>query len=520
MNIFEGLMLGLQSALSPAILMYTFIGVFLGTLVGALPGVGALTTISLLLPITYHLPATAAIVMLAGIYYGAQYGGSTASILLNLPGTPTSAVTCLDGYPMARQGRAGAALFTVAIASLVGAIFGILMLILFAPGIAELGSKFGPAEYFAVMLLGLVAASTVSAGSAVKGLAMVVLGLILGTVGMDINSGVNRFDFDIAELWDGVSLVALAMGVFGVAEVIASVNRKQDELGTRKISLRDMMPACEEVRRSIAPILRGTGIGCFFGALPGTGGAIASFMSYAVEKRVAKDGSRFGKGAIEGVAAPEAANNAAAQTAFIPTLSFGIPGDVVMTLMLGALVLHGIQPGPRLVHEQPELFWGLVMSFATGNLMLVILNLPLIGIWVSMLRIPYRALYPAVLIFVCLGVYSVNNNAFDIYMVAFFGVVGYLMIILEFNPAPMLLGFVMGPMMEKNLRRALLLSRGDLAVFIERPISAAILLACAVLLVWALWGSIRTCLHQARRYDDKKKKHHVMAGRNLDFQGK
>jgi len=379
MDILNGLLVGLQSALQPITLLYCFIGVFLGTLIGVLPGIGALATISLLLPVTYHIPPTAAIVMLAGVYYGAQYGGSTASILLNLPGTPSSAVACLDGYPMAKQGRAGVALFMTTIASFVGSMLGILILVLFSPSIAELGLKFGPAEYFSMMLLGLVAASSLASGSPAKGMAMVVLGLLLGTVGTDVNSGVARFDFGLPELMDGINLVALAMGVFGISEVISSINQKREGEVKEKISMRSMLPTGKEWKDSVMPMLRGTGIGSFFGALPGTGASIASFFSYAVEKKIAKDPSRFGNGAIEGVTAPEAANNAAAQTAFVPTLSLGIPGDAVMALMLGALIIHGIQPGPLLMTQQPDLFWGLIVSFGIGNIMLMVLNLPLVA---------------------------------------------------------------------------------------------------------------------------------------------
>lgn len=490
MDILNGLLLGLDAALQPTTLLYCFIGVFLGTLIGVLPGIGALAAISLLLPITYHIPPTAAIVMLAGVYYGAQYGGSTASILLNLPGTPSSAVACLDGYPMAKQGRAGVALFMTTIASFVGSMLGILALILFSPAIAEIGLDFGAAEYFAMMLVGLIAASTLATGSPSKGLSMVVLGLLIGNIGTDINSGVSRFNFDIPSLMDGINLVALAMGLFGVAEVISSINISRENEVKEKITMRTMMPTRQDVRESIMPMLRGTGIGSFFGALPGTGASIASFMAYAVEKKVAKDPSRFGHGAIEGITAPEAANNAASQTAFVPTLSLGIPGDAVMALMLGALIIHGIQPGPLLMTQQPELFWGLIVSFGIGNIMLMVLNLPMIGLWVAILRIPYSVLYPAILVFISLGVYSVNNNSFDILIVAVIGVLGYAMALLKFDAAPLLLGFVLGPLMEENLRRALLLSRGDLATFIDRPISAGILAFGAALVLWALLGAL------------------------------
>ncbi|WP_180684137.1 tripartite tricarboxylate transporter permease [Tepidicella baoligensis] len=504
MDIANGLLLGLQSALQPTTLLYCFIGVFLGTLIGVLPGIGALATISLLLPITYHIPPTAAIVMLAGVYYGAQYGGSTASILLNLPGTPSSAVACLDGYPMAKQGRAGVALFMTTIASFVGSMLGILVLVMFSPVIAELGLQFGPAEYFAMMLLGLVAASTLASGSALKGLAMVVLGLVLGTVGTDVNSGVARFDFRIPELMDGINLVALAMGLFGIAEVISSINNTTESKVKEKITFRSMTPTRKDWKESVFPMLRGTGIGSFFGALPGTGSSIASFMSYAVEKKVSKDPGKFGKGAIEGITAPESANNAAAQTAFVPTLSLGIPGDAVMALMLGALIIHGIQPGPLLMTQQPDLFWGLIVSFGIGNIMLMILNLPLIGIWVAILRIPYNVLYPAILVFISLGVYSVNNNTFDVYMVALLGVFGYALAVLKFEVAPLLLGFVLGPMMEENLRRALLLSRGDMMTFIERPISAGFLAVGAALVLWTAYASFKRALKgRERRMDEQ-----------------
>lgn len=491
MTITEGLLLGLQSAMQPSILMYCFIGVFLGTLIGVLPGIGALAAISLLLPVTYHMDAATSIVMLAGVYYGAEYGGSTASILLNLPGTASNAVTCLDGHPMAKQGRAGVALFTTTIASFIGGVFGILALIIFAPYITEIGLKFGPTEYFSMMVLGLIAASTLASGSPAKGLAMVVLGLLLGTAGADVNSGITRFDFDIPELSDGINLVALAMGLFGVAEIISSITRTRDAKSNEKITMRSMIPTKEDVKASAMPILRGSGIGGFFGALPGTGASIAAFMSYALEKKVAKDPSRFGKGAIEGIAAPEAANNSAVQCAFIPTLTLGIPGSATMAIMLGALIIHGIQPGPMLVAEQPVLFWGLIVSFFIGNIMLMVLNIPLIGVWVSILRIPYHVLYPAILVFIALGVYSVQNNASDILMVGLIGLLGYGMFVLRFEAAPLLLGFVLGPLMEENLRRALLLSYGDLSTFVTNPISAWILAASGLILLYSLWSALR-----------------------------
>ncbi|MCW8085362.1 tripartite tricarboxylate transporter permease [Sabulicella glaciei] len=500
MELLANLALGFETAFSPTNLLYCFIGVFLGTFVGVLPGIGSLATISMLLPLTFHVPPTTALVMLAGIYYGASYGGSTAAILLNLPGTPSAAVACLDGYPMAKKGRAGVALFMTTIASFVGGSLGIIILTLFSPKLAEVGLMFGPADYFAMMLLGLIAAATLTSGSPVKGIVMVLVGLCLGMVGTDVQTGQQRFTFGIPELSDGFSLVALAMGLFGVAEVIGSINRIKDKRSAEdapKITFRSMVPSGEDWRRSALPMARGTGIGAFFGALPGTGGTIASFMAYAVEKKVAREPSRFGKGAVEGVTAPESANNAAAQTAFIPTLTLGIPGDAVMALMLGAMIIAGVQPGPRLVAEHPEIFWGLVASFWIGNVLLLVLNIPLIGIWVKMLQIPYRILYPAILLFICIGVFSVNNNVFDIYLVLFFGMLGYLLMLLKFEPAPLLLGFILGPLMEEHLRRAMLLSRGDPTVFMERPISASFLAVAAILLLWVAFGLVRGMVRRA-----------------------
>jgi putative tricarboxylic transport membrane protein len=502
MDLLSGLAIGIESAFKLTTLLYCFFGVFLGTLIGVLPGIGALATISLLLPVTYHLEPTAAIVMLAGVYYGAQYGGSTASILLNLPGTPSSAVACLDGYPMAKAGRAGVALFMTTIASFVGAMIGLVLLTLFTPAIAELGLKFGPYEYFAMMLLGLIAASTLASGSPAKGMAMVVVGLLLGLIGTDVQTGQPRYDFGIPELTDGLNLVALAMGVFGVAEVIGSINRVRRGGEANKITMRSMLPTRKEWKDSAVPMLRGSAVGSFFGALPGTGAGIASFMSYAVEKRVSRTPERFGKGAIEGLTAPEAANNAAVQTAFVPTLSLGIPGDAVMALMIGALIIHGIQPGPMMIAEQPAMFWGLIVSFVIGNIMLMVLNIPLIGVWVSILRIPYRVLYPAILVFISLGVYSVNNNTFDVTVVAIIGIFGYALSVLRFEAAPMLLGFILGPLMEEHLRRALLLARGDAWVFLQRPISAWILAACVALLLWTLWTSIRRSVRDASKANE------------------
>ena len=492
MELLDYFIIGMESALSLSNLWYCFLGVLLGTLVGVLPGIGALATIALLLPVTFHLDPTNAIVMLAGVYYGSTYGGSTASILLNLPGTPSSAVACLDGYPMAQSGRAGVALFMTTIASFFGATVGIIILMLFSPAIAEVALKFGAPEYFSMMLLGLVAASTISSGAPVKGIAMVVLGVLIGVIGTDVNSGMARFSFGFPELTDGISLVAIAMGLFGIAEVIASVNRiRRGQVDRKSITLRSMIPSRDDWRRSWMPMTRGSAIGSFFGALPGTGGTIASFMSYAVEKRLARDPSRFGKGAVEGVTGPESSNNACDQPAFIPTLTLGIPGTVSMALMLGALMIHGITPGPQLMTEKPDLFWGLIMSFWIGNIMLLVLNIPLIGVWVRLLAVPYHLLYPAVLVLVCIGVVSINNSTFDVWIVAIFGAMGYAMRLLDFPPAPLLLGYVLGPLMEENVRRALLISRGDFMVFVERPISAVFIGITVALLVWAIVTSMR-----------------------------
>ncbi|WP_445467108.1 tripartite tricarboxylate transporter permease [Faunimonas sp. B44] len=496
MSIFQDLAgniaIGLGAVLSPDNLFYCFLGVVLGQLVGALPGIGVLVAISLLFPFTFHLEPTSALIMLAGIYYGTAYGGSTASILLNVPGQASSAVTCLDGYPMAKQGRAGVALLMTTVASFVGASIGILLMMLFSPSIAQNALRFGPWEYFSIMVLGLVAASTMGTGAPAKGIAMVVLGIIIGLVGIDVNSGVARFSFGYLPLYDGVGLAAIVMGLFGVPEVIASIRDvRRSGFATRSVSFRSMIPTRDDVSRSWAPILRGTAVGSFFGALPGAGGLIASFMSYAVEKKVARDPSRFGKGAIEGIVAPEAANNAADQTAFIPTMTLGIPGSATMAIVLGVLIIHGVTPGPKLVLDHPELFWGLIMSFWIGNVILVILNIPLIGIWVRVLTVPYHYLYPAIIVFIATGAYFIHNSSFDVVQVVFFGAIGYAIRVLGLSAAPLILGFILGPMMEEHLRRALLLSRGDFSVFLARPISAATLAITLGLLAWAFAMSVR-----------------------------
>lgn len=493
MDLLANLALGLETALTPTNLLYCFFGVFLGTLIGVLPGIGALAAISMLFPITFHLEPTTALIMLAGIYYGTAYGGSTASILLNIPGGTSSAVTCLDGYPMAKQGRAGVALAMTAIGSFYGGVFGIIVLSVFAPAIASWALAFGSAEYFAIMVMGLVAASAISDGSLAKGLAMVVLGILLATIGMDPQSGVSRFTFGSLSLLDGLSISALAMGLFGVSEIISSVrNTDATKLDPKSFSYRTLMPTRDDIRRSWGPMFRASTIGSLFGALPGTGPSVASFVSYAVEKRVSAEPERFGHGAIEGVVAPETANNAADQTAFIPTLSLGIPGSATMALMIGALMVHGIHPGPKLVAEQPSLFWGLVMSFWIGNVLLVILNLPLIGLWVRLLAVPYHLLYPAILMFICIGAYSVHYSAFDVMVVFGFGLLGYLMRIFTMPAAPLLLGFVLGPLIEEHFRRAMIFARGDFTKVMERPITATVLILTVVVLAWSVWSGWRT----------------------------
>ncbi|OWU86675.1 hypothetical protein ATO6_07845 [Oceanicola sp. 22II-s10i] len=492
MELLNNLGMGLGVALSATNVFYCFLGALLGTLVGVIPGIGVLTAISMLFPLTFTLGPTTALIMLGGIWYGTTYGGSTASILLNIPGTPANAVTCLDGYPMAQQGRGGVALFMTTVASFFGASVGVILLMLFSPVIAGYALKFGSAEYFSLMLMGLVAASTISEGSAVKGLAMVALGICFGLVGMDTQSASARFTFGSLGLLDGISLIALAMGVFGVAEVIMSIRRvNATAIDRESVSLRAIKPTRDDMRRSWFPMIRGASMGSFFGTLPGTGPSIAAFLSYAVEKRIAKEPERFGKGAIEGIMAPEAANNAADQTAFIPTLSLGVPGSATMALMLGALMIHGIAPGPTLITSQPELFWGLIMSFWVGNVILLILNIPLIGIWVRMLLIPYHILFPAVLLFICIGAYSTTFNALTVWQVFFFGAVGYAMRIFGFPGAPLLLGFVLGPLMEEHFRRAMVLSRGSFATFFERPVSGTIMAITGAILIWGVWTSYK-----------------------------
>ena len=482
MELFHNLVFGFSVALTWQNLWFCFVGCFLGTLIGVLPGIGPLATIAMLLPITFNVPPVAALIMLAGIYYGAQYGGSTTAILVNLPGETSAVVTCLDGYQMARQGRAGPALAIAAIGSFFAGTVCTLIIALFGPPLAELALKFGAPEYFSLMLMGLVAAAVLAHGDIIKSLSMVAMGLLLGIVGTDVNSGMARYSFGVPELTDGIGFIVIAVGVFAVGEIVQNLGDPEErKIFTNKVT--GLMPTKEDLKRSMGPIIRGTGIGAFFGVLPGTGPAIASFSSYMVEKKLAKDPTRFGKGAIEGVAGPESANNADAQCKFIPTLTLGIPASAVMALMLGALTIQGIAPGPQVMTQKPDLFWGLVASMWIGNLMLVILNLPLIGLWVSLLKVPYRLLFPCIMAFSCIGIYSVNNSSFELYLTALFGVIGFVWMKLECPPAPMLLGFVLGPLMEENLRRALLISRGDPSVFVTRPISLGFMIATVMIIV-------------------------------------
>jgi len=484
MDLVNNLTLGFTTALSLANLLYAFVGCLIGTLIGVLPGIGPIATLAMLLPTTYALEPTSALIMLAGIYYGAQYGGSTTAILVNIPGESSSVVTCIDGYQMARRGRAGAALATAAIGSFFAGTVGTIVIATLAGPMVELAFKFGPAEYFSLMVLGLIGAVVLASGSLVKAIAMIVLGLLLGLVGTDVNSGVARYSFDIPELADGIGFVGVAMGVFGFAEIIANLEQKEGERQVFTDKVGKLWPNKQEFLYSIPAILRGTILGSVLGVLPGGGALLASFASYTLEKKVTRNADPpFGKGNVRGVAAPESANNAGAQTSFIPMLTLGIPPNAVMALMVGAMTIHNIQPGPQVMSSNPSLFWGLIASMWIGNLMLVILNLPLIGIWVQLLKVPYRLLYPAILVFCCIGVYTINNNSFDVSITAAFGLLGYVFYKLRCEPAPLILGFILGPMMEENLRRAMLLSRGDPTVFIKRPLSLTLLLMAVALVV-------------------------------------
>jgi TctA family transporter len=482
--------LGIETAFRPENLVFGFLGVLLGTAVGVLPGIGPTATIAMLLPITFNFEPVTALIMLAGIYYGAQYGGSTTAVLINLPGETSSAVTAIDGHEMARRGRAGPALATAAVGSFIAGTVGTLVLVLFAPPLARVALQFGPPEYFSLIVLGLIASIALASGSAIKALAMIALGLLLATVGQDIFTGTPRFTFGARELYGGINFVSVAVGMFGIAEILRNLETEQ----TREVrykSVGNLLLSRDDLRRIAAPIFRGTVLGSALGILPGGGHILAAFGSYSLEKRISRHPQEFGRGAIEGVAGPESANNAAAQTSFIPLLTLGLPAHPVMALMVGAFIIHGITPGPNVIVDEPALFWGLVVSMWIGNAFLVLLNLPLIGIWVRMLAIPYRILFPAIVAFACIGTFSLGFNPFHVYAIAFFGILGYVLVKLGCEPAPLLLGFVLGPLLERHFRRALIISQGDPSVFVTRPLSGLLLVGAVVVLVLAVLPVIR-----------------------------
>lgn len=489
MEILANLSLGFSTAFSLANLFFCFVGVVLGTLVGVLPGLGPVATIAMLLPITYSFEPVTALIMLAGIFYGAQYGGSTTAILVNLPGEASSVITALDGYAMARNGQAGKALATAAIGSFIAGTIATFLIALFAPPLAELAMQFGPAEYFSLLVMGLIVSIVLAHGSLLHAIGMILLGLLLGIIGSDVNSGAERFTFNQPWLADGIGFVVLAMGIYGIGEIINNLEKKETRDVMTK-SVTGLKLSWAEFKGILPSILRGTGVGSFLGILPGGGAVLSSFAAYAVEKKLSKNPVPFGQGAIEGVAGPESANNAGAQTSFIPMLTLGIPSNPTMAIMIGAMMIHSIQPGPAVLTEQPALFWGLIVSMWIGNLFLIVLNLPMIGIWVKLITAPYHLMYPVILVFCAIGVMSISNTEWDVFLMALFGVVGYLFNKLDCEPAPMLLGFILGPMMEEYLRRALLMSRGDFSVFVTRPISATLLALSVVALVVVLLPAI------------------------------
>ena len=497
MELFSHLATGFSVALTPVNLLYALVGTLLGTLIGVLPGIGPVATIAMLLPTTYALQPVSALIMLAGIYYGAQYGGSTTAILVNLPGESSSVVTCIDGYQMARQGRAGPALAAAGLGSFFAGCVGTIILAAFAPPLTELAFKFGPAEYFSLMVLGLIGAVVLASGSLIKAIAMILLGLLLGQINTDVISGVPRYSFDIPELTDGIGFVAIAMGVFGFGEIIANLGRPAEHREVFTKAVGGMLPSKEEFKKAWPAVVRGTSLGSILGVLPGGGALLSSFATYTMEKKIAGPTGRFGKGDIRGVAGPESANNAGAQTSFIPMLTLGIPPNPVMALMVGAMTIKGIQPGPQVMTSNPQLFWGLIASMWVGNLMLIVLNLPLIGMWIKLLTVPYRFLFPAILTFCCIGLYTLNNTNFDVFIAVIFGFIGYMFYKLGCEPAPLLLGFILGPMMEENLRRALLLSRGDWSTFMTRPLSAGLLIAAALMIVVVMLPSIKNKREEA-----------------------
>ncbi|MCV2349497.1 tripartite tricarboxylate transporter permease [Paucibacter sp. Y2R2-4] len=498
MELLNNLALGFHVAMTWQNLLYAFGGAVLGTLIGVLPGLGPVATIAMLLPSIYALDATPALIMLAGIYYGAQYGGSTTAILINVPGESSSVVTAIDGYQMARQGRAGAALAAAGLGSFFAGCVGTVIIAAFAPPLTELAFKFGPAEYFSLMVLGLVGAVVLASGSLVKAISMILLGLLLGQINTDVISGTPRFSFDIPELTDGIGFVVIAMGIFGFGEIIANLGQPEEQREVFTKDVKGLWPTKQDFKEAWPSVVRGTTLGSVLGVLPGGGALLASFASYTLEKKIVKNPRiPFGRGAIQGVAGPEAANNAGAQTSFIPMLTLGIPPNAVMALMVGAMTIKGIQPGPQVMTSNPELFWGLIASMWVGNLMLVVLNLPLIGVWIKLLTVPYRFLFPAIVTFCCIGTYTLSNNNFDVFMTAIFALVGYAFYKLSCEPAPLLLGFILGPMMEENLRRALLLSRGDWGTFMSRPLSAGLLIAAFLMVVVVMLPSIKSKREEA-----------------------
>ncbi len=491
MDLINNLALGFGVAFTAQNLLYAFFGAMLGTLIGVLPGLGPVATIAMLLPSIYALDATPALIMLAGIYYGAQYGGSTTAILINVPGESSSVVTAIDGYQMARQGRAGAALAAAGLGSFFAGSVGTLIIAAFAPPLTELAFKFGPAEYFSLMVLGLIGAVVLASGSLLKALAMILLGLLLAQINTDVISGTARYSFDIPELTDGIGFVTIAMGVFGFGEIIANLGQPAEHREVFTKDVKGLWPTKKDFQDAWPSVLRGTALGSLLGVLPGGGALLAAFATYTMEKKLAGASGKFGKGDIRGVAGPESANNAGAQTSFIPMLTLGIPPNPVMALMVGAMTIKGIQPGPQVMTSNPELFWGLIASMWVGNLMLIVLNLPLIGMWIKLLTVPYRFLFPAITLFCCIGVYTLNNNTFDVFLTALFAAVGYIFFKLGCESAPLLLGFILGPMMEENLRRALLLSRGDWTTFVTRPLSSGLLIAAALMLVVVMLPTIK-----------------------------
>jgi TctA family transporter len=495
MDLFNNIIFGFGVALSPQNLLFCFFGALIGTLIGVLPGIGPLATLAMLLPATFYLPPVPALIMLAGIYYGAQYGGSTTAILVNVPGESASVVTCLDGHQMARKGRAGAALAIAALGSLFAGTVSTLIIAVASPPLSEFAIKFLAPEYFSLMVLGLVGSMVLARGSLLNAVAMVFLGLLLGLVGTDVNSGRERFTFDIPVLADGIGFVPVAMGLFGVAEILINLEQRDQHYVGAVIG--SLMPTREEFRQATPAVLRGTALGSLLGILPGGGALLASFAAYAFEKKIAADPSRFGQGAIEGVASPESANNAGAQTSFIPLLTLGIPSNPVMALMIGAMMIQGIAPGPQVMTQQPDLFWGIIASMWIGNLMLVIINLPLVGIWVTFLKVPYRLLFPSILLLCAVGSYSLNSSATEVGIMALFGLLGYVFYKIDCEPAPLMLGFILGPLMEENLRRALIVSHGDPTVFVTRPISLTLLILAAILLLLVILPAVRRTREQA-----------------------